>query len=160
MRYLATGFLVVGLLGGSPVGAQDAEHLALARDLLVGMKAADNFDAVLPTIMTALKPALTGGNPKAAKDFDEVVPLMMGEFSSKKGALVDEVAGIYAKSFSKPELKEMVVFYRSPTGQKLARITPALSQEMMVAGQRYGQQVAAQVTERMRDELKKRGNKI
>lgn len=160
MRALATGLLLTALVVAFPIRAQDAEHLGLARDVLVAMKTAENFEAVVPSVMTALKPALTAGNAKIAKDFDEIMPLVMGEFNAMKSSLIDEVALIYAKSFSKPELRELSTFFKTPTGQKMARLTPVMAQQMMAAGQRYGQQVATQLTERMRDELRKRGNKI
>ena len=160
MRFLTIGLLACGLTVSAPVGAQDAEHLGLARDMLQAMKAADNFDAVVPTVMNALKPALTAGNPKAAKDYDEIMPAVTKEFAAAKGSMLDEVAMIYAKSFTKPELRELSGFYKTPTGEKMARLTPVMAQQMMAAGQRYGQQVATQLTERMRDELRKRGNKI
>ena len=153
-------FAVLLLAPARPAAAQDAQKTALAREMLVVMRSADNFDAVVPTVLNALKPALTANNPKAAKDWDEIAPLMAQEFSSMKQSLLDDVAAIYARSFETDELRQFVAFYRSPAGDKLARLTPTLAQETMGAGQRFGQQVAVRVAERMRDELRKRGNKI
>jgi hypothetical protein len=160
MRFATIATLACGLAFAAPAMAQDVEQLGLARDVLVSMKAADNFDAVVPSIMTALKPALTAGNAKAAKDFDEIMPLITSEMASSKTILIDQAAMIYAKAFTKPELTEMAAFYRSPTGQKMARLTPVLTQQMMAAGQQYAQQMAGQLTARIQDELKKRGNKL
>lgn len=143
-----------------PAAAQDAQKTQLARDMLVSMRAADNFDAVIPTVLNALKPALTANNPKAAKDWDEIAPLMTEEFASLKQSLLDDVSAIYARSFETDELRQFIAFYHSPAGDKLARLTPTLAQETMGAGQKFGQQVALKVAERMRDELRKRGNKI
>ena len=36
---------------------------------------------------------------------------------------------LYAESFSEDELREMLVFYRSPTGQKAIAVTPGLMQQ-------------------------------
>jgi hypothetical protein len=160
MRLTAIAVLASGLALASPVMAQDVEQLGLARDVLVSMKAADNFDAVVPSLMTALKPALTAGNAKAAKDFDEIMPMITNELSTSKNMLIDQAAMIYAKAFTKPELSEMAAFYKTPTGQKMARLTPVLTQQMMAAGQQYAQQMAGQLTTRIQDELKKRGNKL
>jgi hypothetical protein len=160
MRLTAIAVLASGLALASPVMAQDVEQLGLARDVLVSMKAADNFDAVVPSLMTALKPALTAGNAKAAKDFDEIMPMITSELSTSKNMLIDQAAMIYAKAFTKAELSEMVTFYKTPTGQKMARLTPVLTQQMMAAGQQYAQQMAGQLTTRIQDELKKRGNKL
>lgn len=152
--------LVAAFLAAGPGSAQDAEQVSLARDMLVGMRAADNFDAVLPTIMTALKPAIAAGNPKAEKDWDELAPMMIREFSSLKQGLLDDIAKIYAQNFDKAELRSFIAFYRSPAGDKLARLTPVLAQQTMVVGQRFGQMAAVRVADRMKEELRKRGNKI
>ena len=160
MRVITTGLLLAGLVLAAPAKAQDAQQLGLGREVLTAMKATENFDALIPTVMTALRPALTNGDVKAGKDYDELVPVLLKEFSASKSSLIDEMAMIYAKSFTAAELRELAAFYNTPTGQKLARLTPAMSQQMMVAGQRYGQQAAAQIAERMKDELRKRGNKI
>jgi uncharacterized protein len=143
-----------------PAAAQDAERVGLARELVAAMKITENFDAVVPTVLNALKPALTGGNPKAARDYEEAMPVVVSEMSAIKGSLVDEVAKVYAGSFEPAELKAYVAFYRTPAGDKLARLTPVLAQQMLAAGQRFGQEVATRAGERMRDELRKRGNKI
>lgn len=158
---LSAGIGVAALLAFAlPAAAQDAEKTALARDMLVTMRAADNFDVVMPTVLNALKPALTANNPKADKDWDELAPLMAQEFSVMKQSLLDDIAAIYARSFELDELRQFIAFYHSPAGEKLARLTPTLSQETMGAGQKFGQQVAMRVAERMRDELRKRGNRI
>ncbi len=160
MQLLRNGLVVVALAAALPVAAQDAEQIGLAREMFVAMRASDNFDAILPSMMQAMKPALTAGNPKAAKDFDEILPLISQEFVAMKGGMIDEMATIYAKSFEKGELRQFVAFYKTPAGEKLTRLTPTLGQQMMVVGQKFGQQVAVKVAERMKEELRKRGNKI
>lgn len=160
MRFATIGLVLAALTATSPASAQDAEQVGLARDLMGAMKIADNFDAVVPSVLQALKPALTGANPKVAKDFDDVAPLLVQEMTASKGELVNQISGVYARTFDKAELRQYVAFYRTPAGVKLAASTPALSQQIMVAGQSFGQQVAGRLTERMREELRKRGNKI
>lgn len=160
MRIATIGFVLAVLTATQPASAQDAEQVGLARDLMSAMKIADNFDAVVPTVLQALKPILTQASPKAAKDFDEITPLLVQEMTASKGQLVDQVSAVYARAFDKEELRQYVAFYRTPAGVKLAQATPTLAQQIMVAGQSFGQQVAARLTERMREELRKRGNKI
>lgn len=160
MRLATIGLVLATLAATQPALAQDADQLGLARDLMGAMKIADNFDAVVPTVLQALKPALTGSSPKAAKDFDDAMPMIAQEMSASKTGLVNDIAAIYAKSFDKAELQQMVTFYRSPAGEKLARLTPVMAQQTMAVGQRFGQEVAGRLTERMRAELRKRGNNI
>lgn len=157
---IRTVLLTVALGWALPAAAQSPEQTALAREMLVVMRAADNFDAVLPAVMNALKPVITRGDPKVAKDWDEISPIMAKEFSALKGSLLDDIAGIYAKSFEAGELRAFVAFYRTPAGDKLARLTPTLAQQTMAVGQSFGQKVAGRLAERMQEELRKRGNKI
>lgn len=138
----------------------DAAQVGLAREMLGAMKAADNFEAVIPTVMNALKPVVTKGDAKIAKDWDEIAPLMQKEMAAMKDQMVEEISLIYARAFTADELKQFVAFYKTPAGIKLATQTPALAQQTMAAGQRFGQQVAGRLAERMREELRKRGNTL
>ena len=160
MKFARSAAVAIALMVAGPALAQDAAQTALAREMLVAMKAADNFDAVIPTVFGALKPALTKGDAKAAKDWDEVAPTLTAEISGAKGELLDDIAKIYAQAFTADELRAFVAFYKTPAGEKLARTTPALAQQTLAAGQRFGQQVAVRLSQRMTDELRKRGNKI
>ena len=152
--------LGVSLAWVVPAAAQTTEAVGLAREMLVASRASDNFDAILPTLMNALKPAITRGDAKASKDWDELAPIMTSEFSVLKTELLDGMAALYAKAFEPGELRAFVAFYKSPAGDKLARLTPSLAQQTLVLGQSFGQKVSARLAERMQEELRKRGNKI
>jgi len=56
----------------------------------------------------------------------------------------DELMGIlipiYDRHFTEIEIKEMIQFYKSPVGQKLTQIAPAVMQETMEAAVKYIQQ--------------------
>lgn len=57
-------------------------------------------------------------------------------WSSLKPALIQ----IYAESFTEDELDDITAFYRTPTGQKAARLTPVLMEQGMLLGQRAVQE--------------------
>lgn len=47
-------------------------------------------------------------------------------------ALIYEIAGsFYDKNFTLADIKELIVFYKSPTGQKLVKATPLMLEESM-----------------------------
>src|SRR5262245_986789 len=50
--------------------------------------------------------------------------------------LVGWTADVYASKFSVPELKDLIAFYKSPVGRKLARIMPELMGE---SGKKMGE---------------------
>lgn len=97
--------------------------MRLAREMMAVMRAADNFDAVMPTIMQAMKPAITRGEAKATKDRDEISPAILQEFAAAKDGLLDDIAAIYANTFRAAELGRFVAFYKMPAGEKLARLS-------------------------------------
>jgi len=74
------------------------------------------------------------GNPALASYKD-----VMKKFFTKHmsyASLKNDLIDIYAKEFTEPELKELVVFYRTPIGKKLVQKTPTLTKKAMELGQR------------------------
>jgi uncharacterized protein len=110
--------------------------------------------------MTALKPAIVQGRPEVEKDYDALVPVLLGAMTARLDEMIDKIAGIYARKFSAAELKEVANFYRGPTGQKFVQQLPGIMQESMVIGQQFGQQFAADLQKRMIEELRKKGHNI
>jgi hypothetical protein len=52
-------------------------------------------------------------------------------------ALKPDMAEVYAREFTEPELRELLRFYQSPVGKKAAAKIPALMQMGMEIGQRH-----------------------
>ena len=61
------------------------------------------------------------------------------------GEMIDMVVPIYAKYFTHDEIKQLLAFYRTPLGEKLIATLPAIMQESMAAGQKWGQLLGQQV---------------
>jgi len=59
--------------------------------------------------------------------------------------LVDSLVPVYAAHFTRAELDQLVQFYESPIGRRLAQMQPLVTQESMQAGQRWGQRIGAAV---------------
>jgi uncharacterized protein len=54
------------------------------------------------------------------------------------GELFDRVeVGIYAKHFSDEEIKELIVLYKSPVAQKLLRLLPQITAEVIPKAQEW-----------------------
>jgi uncharacterized protein len=56
--------------------------------------------------------------------------------------LEDLIVPIYDKHFSHEEIRQLIEFYKSSIGKKLAGELPAISKESMEAGEKWGQQIA------------------
>ena len=60
---------------------------------------------------------------------------------------------IYAKYYTHDEIRQLIAFYESPLGRLLVEVTPQLTQETMVIGQRWGEQLGQDIV----NELLKEG---
>jgi uncharacterized protein len=160
-RTLVAG-LTVFLLAAGPAPAQSPapDAMTAARELVTTMRTADQFKAIMPVIIQNLKPAIVQNRPEVARDLDAVMPLMLEGMSARVNEIVDEITALYARTFSVEELNAITAFYRSPVGQKFLLKLPAITQESMVIGQKFGQSVASEMQERIVEELRKRGHKL
>jgi len=67
---------------------------------------------------------------------------------------------MYAQNFTADELRDLTIFFRTPTGEKYVQKAPAILQQSMAIGQRFGQSIAPEMQNRIVEELRKRGHKI
>jgi hypothetical protein len=156
-----TGVLALVLLA-APARAQSPppDALAAARELLATMRFTDQFKAIMPNILQALKPAIVQNRPEVERDFDAVMPLLLEAMTPRLNELVELTAAIYAHNFTARELRDVTAFYRTPTGEKFLQKLPAVTQQSLAMGQKFGQSIAGDLHERMTQELRKRGHKI
>jgi hypothetical protein len=121
------------------------------------------------TYSTTLKKYMEVSGSMAA--FKSAITTMMGSFKSVNNAVPDEVwkdmeteflgtsiddlvimlAPVYEKHMTEADLNEVIKFYGTPTGKKLAEKTPAIMQESMAAGQAWGQAVAEKVMKKLKE---------
>jgi hypothetical protein len=74
--------------------------------------------------------------------------------------LIEEIVVIYTTNFTVAEMKDIIAFYRGPTGQKFLAKAPIIAQQSMAAGQKLGAKIGRETQSRMIEELKKKGHNI
>ena len=100
---------------------------------------------------------LTGGKEQAEAAFD----MMLGQFAQIPGLhpqfvekfrekvtgqdMVELNVPLWMRHLDEKDVDVLIDFYRSPTGKKFVRVQPAMQQEAMLAGQKWGQEMALQV---------------
>jgi hypothetical protein len=112
-------------------------------------------------IKTLLK--LTGSVEMSLSAMDQIIESLKkvqpdipeefwSEFRKEVSAddLIDLIVPIYNKYYSEQDVKDLIVFYKSPLGQKVTKTLPSISQESMQAGQVWGQRLGEKVVERMK----------
>ena len=117
------------------------------RNLLKVNKTKESMEQVIPLMINQFK--------QLRPDIPANVWSMMEKEIKNEGLddLVEKMIPMYKKHFTHTETKELVAFYTSPIGKKLADKTPVMTQESSVIGQEWGQELGA----KMAQKLKKQG---
>ena len=136
------------------------ESIAAAKELVATIKLGEQFKSLMPTIMTTLKPAIVQGRANVERDYDAMIPMLLQSFQSRMDELSGVVVKVYASNFTADDLRALIVFYKTPVGQKFLQKTPLLAQQTMAVGQQFGQSVASEIRTRMIEELRKKGHAI
>jgi uncharacterized protein len=56
---------------------------------------------------------------------------------------------IYSQHLTHEDIKQLIIFYQSPLGQKIRTVMPSINQEANQAGQAWGKKIATEVLQKM-----------
>jgi hypothetical protein len=73
--------------------------------------------------------------------------------------MVDQLATVYATSFTVDELKQIEAFYKQPAGQKLLLKEAAIEQAAAQIGQDGGRKASDDLRARLTQALRQKGHK-
>lgn len=163
-RGIRLAALVLSLTCASPVAfAQpqpSAAAITTAKELISVTGATALFNPLIAGVVEQAKILYLQQDPGLAKDLNEITAQMRSDLAPRFTELTDEVARLYATDFSEQELKEILSFYKSPTGQKLLQQQPKVVDNSMKFAQTWANKLSDEVVAKMRDELKKRGHTL
>jgi hypothetical protein len=129
--------LAVGSLAAQPADeqAQKTNNIRKLIDLTGGSKM---MDEIFNSLAANFK------DPKQVEVFQE--------FRKELGPsqIFDIMVPAYDKYLSAEDIKEMIRFYESPTGQKLLEVQPKMMADYMPRVRQFTQDVMARVMERMK----------
>jgi hypothetical protein len=163
MRLITLAAIAVATcLASGLARAQDSspEGLAAGQELIEASRAADQFKTLLPLIARQLKPAIVQGRPEIERDYDQVMPLMIDLAQRQLAKVTDDMAAIYARNFSVEEMRQITAFYRSPVGQAFLERFPAVAQQSLALGPKFGESLVKEMQRTVTDELRKRGHNL
>lgn len=153
---LALGGLLLACPAAAQTAAPDADKATLIRELMQVNNALGSAETVAQAMLQHLTAALRQRDPKLPPAVAKIVEEeTLATFRNNQAALVTQVSQIYERHFSVEELRDTVAFYRTPTGQKLARTMPVVAHESMQAGQRWAQQITPKLAERIKARAEK-----
>ncbi|MDX2309121.1 MAG: DUF2059 domain-containing protein [Hyphomicrobium sp.] len=161
MVMLATAALAAGLASAEPNAPPHSnDPVALSKDLIAATGAAKQFEAVLPAMFAQMEPFFLQMAPGKETEVRDIMQRLLMRFAARKGEVLDEIAKIYAANLSVEDMTAMIAFFRSEPGKRFVERQPKITQESMIAGQRWGEKLGAEIEIEIRDEMKKRGIKI
>jgi hypothetical protein len=124
--------------------AQDAYEKKV-HDYLEATGAMKGFKVAMKGMMDAFKKSKT---EIPADVWDELEKEFLG---TTLDDLVTLLAPIYKQHLTAADLDEVIKFYKSPIGMKMAEKTPIITQQSMQAGMEWGQKLGAKVAERLKE---------
>jgi hypothetical protein len=143
MRSLIVAAIAVALFAAGQVWAQAPatsvapESLAAAHELIGTMKVEDQFKAQVPSLIANIKPVIVQNRPEVEKQYEAMIPTFQQQAMQRVHELTDALATIYAQNFTVDELHAIAAFYRTPAGQKLNELNPAVNSQSMQAVKQF-----------------------
>ncbi|WP_269540145.1 DUF2059 domain-containing protein [Cerasicoccus fimbriatus] len=132
--------LLTSLIAAAPTFADDASKKAVATELYDLMSPKDT---VIDSFMASFEPYMQQiaqmGVPKEAVDQIRAEGKALAGKIAEDPELVTKMIAIYMDTFSEAELKDLIAFYKTPTGKKALQELPTLFQKGAVAGEEIAQ---------------------
>ena len=123
-KWAAAAAVAVTLTFGAAVPAMAQEispdQLALARKYVDLTNKAQIYEAILAQTAAQTSKLLSQQDPKNVDKIDAAIGKILETYKGKNDDLFNQIARVYAVSFTPEEMQKIVDFYASPAGQKLA----------------------------------------
>jgi hypothetical protein len=154
----ATALVAVAM----PAAAQQPSesHRAQASELLVSSGLQKSIQSLPLSITETLKRGLSVTRPEVVKAFDEVVVDLKSYFDETTREAFAIAVNSIAEKFSEAELKDINAFFKTPAGEKYARVFPDVLDAISSRVVEWGQRKEPEFIDRIRSEMKKRGHTI
>ena len=148
---------VAGALAPAAAQQPSPAAVALAKEMITLKGGNVIFERIVPGVIESAKNSLIPTNPQVGKELTEVATILHKELEPKRGELLTEVSAIYAQRFTEQELKDMLVFYKTPLGKKVINEEPLALEAAMKRAQSWADDLYEKVLSRFRVEMKKKG---
>ncbi|TMJ54036.1 MAG: DUF2059 domain-containing protein [Alphaproteobacteria bacterium] len=131
--------------------------VAVAKELIVLKGSTQLWDAVVPGVIEQVKAVFMQTNPALGRELNDVAAQLRTEYAPRASQLVDQVAQLYARTFTEQELKDALTFYKSPLGRKIVNEEPKVLDDGFRRIQQWANKFSEEVMSKMRAEMKKKG---
>ncbi|MGY3294931.1 hypothetical protein ACVWWP_007998 [Bradyrhizobium sp. LM3.6] len=119
-RLLTIAGALLLLICDAAAQAPSPEAMSAARKLVVTLKIADQYRALLPQLLLKLRPVVAQDRPEIERDYDAMTAPGSEIYTPALTSMIDQVAALYAQGFSIDELRQIEAFYAQPAGKNVS----------------------------------------
>ena len=83
-----------------------------------------------------------------------------GFLATRVPALRDSLTGLYKKHYTQDDVRQLIVFFKTPVGAKFVKTTPLVAREGSEMGDRWGRELGPELGQRLMARLEKEGLKV
>ncbi len=159
-RLLTIAGALLLLVCGASAQVPSPEAMSAARQLVTTLGIADQYRALLPQLMLKLRPVVAQDRPEIERDYDALTAPGAEIYAPFLASMIDQIAALYASSFTLDELRQIETFYAQPAGRKFLEKSDALAQASGQIGQDVSQKAADELKLRLIEALRQKGHKL
>jgi hypothetical protein len=135
-------------------------QIDLARQIVKSNNIDRAYELAIVQMIDQLAASVTRTRPDLIQPMSEVAKGLKPEFDAKRDDIIEKTARIYALNLSEPELKAIADFFATSAGQRFVSTQPKITAEMSEAFAIWQPVTSAFITQRIREELKKKGHEM
>lgn len=149
--------VAAGMIGlAAPAIAQEVppEQLALARKYIDLTDRGSVYEVTIVETGVRTMQQIVQQNPEIIDQTNAAITKVIEDYRGRKGELLDQFARVYALRFNMEELGEIVAFYETPTGQKLAEANSEMNTDLQRVMQVFTGNLQREFFAKVRAELR------
>jgi hypothetical protein len=135
-------------------------HLAVAREVVIGSGLSRSFDGMAVQIAEQMRVGFSRQRPELIRDFEEVLKPIVADMSRQSGQMITSASTLFARRLTEAELRDISTFFKSPSGQKYVNNQPQLLNDLFGEMQVFSQTMSNIMSDRVRDEMRKKGHQL
>ena len=137
-----------------------AAAVALAREVILAKGAGGMIEPLVRGVIESVKNSFVPTNPNLTRELNDVATALHKELDSRSSEVLEQMARAYATRFTEQDLKDLLVFYKTPLGQKFIKEEPTAIEDGLKRAQQWADTFADAVMARMRSEMQKKGHPL
>tara|TARA_R110002072_G_scaffold72335_12_gene172943 strand:+ start:1847 stop:2338 length:492 start_codon:yes stop_codon:yes gene_type:complete len=147
-------FSALSLNSGAEAQAPSEEALVLARELLEVSGAADQMSGMMDILSPIIVQSIRSEVPSlSVEQQQDIARIFVEEFVALTPQTLENLAVLYAESYSAEDMQAAISFFRSESGQRFVAATPAIMEVAQRIGEAAGRQAATNAMPRIQSYL-------